>query len=180
VLPLGQLRVRTLSNSFGFAHSAEQGFKSEAVVKWFNKTKGFGFVEPSDGSSDAFLHMSVLARAGLDEISEGTRLYVEISDGVKGRQVIEIIDVLGMSELPPVTHAAPATGPEIEMSGTVKWFKPEKGFGFVMPDDKDKDVFVHKSIVQRAGLAHLEPGQQVKMRVQTSAKGREATWLQLI
>ncbi|MGE3624404.1 MAG: cold-shock protein, partial [Bdellovibrionales bacterium] len=105
--------------------------------------------------------------------------------GMKGPQVTHIVQVLGMAE---VSHhqgqsgggrAAPS-GPETEMTGTVKWFKPVKGFGFVMPDDKDKDIFVHKSVVQRAGILSLESGQRVKMIVQSSGKGREATSIQVI
>ena len=175
-----------MSNSFGSAPPLDQGFQTEAIVKWFNRTKGFGFVAPADGSPDAFLHMSALARAGLQEAAEGTKLLVFIADGAKGPQVTQIVQVLGMGEVPPSPHggghggrAAPS-GPEVEMTGVVKWFKPDKGFGFVMPDDKDKDIFVHKSIVLRAGLQYLESGQRVRMHVQTSAKGREATSLEVI
>ena len=69
------------------------------------------------------------------------------------------------------------SGPEVEMSGTVKWFKPDKGFGFVTADDASKDVFVHKSVLRRCGLLQLEAGQRVQMRVQDASKGREATWI---
>ena len=75
-------------------------------------------------------------------------------------------------------YGSPApTGPEVEMSGTVKWFKPDKGFGFVTADDASKDVFVHKSVLRRCGLLQLEAGQRVQMRVQDASKGREATWI---
>jgi cold shock protein len=168
-----------LSNSFDPPLTSDQGFETEAIVKWFNRTKGFGFVAPADGSADAFLHMSILARAGLQEAAEGTKLLVQIAESPKGRQVLQIMQVLGMGEVPASGRGAP-TGPEVEMTGTVKWFKPDKGFGFVMPDDKDKDVFVHKSVVQRAGLMGLESGQRVKMHVHTAAKGREATSVELI
>ena len=67
--------------------------------------------------------------------------------------------------------------PEVEVSGTVKWFKPDKGFGFVTADDQSKDVFVHKSVLRRCGLMMLESGQRVQMRVQEADKGREATWI---
>jgi CspA family cold shock protein len=63
------------------------------------------------------------------------------------------------------------------MIGTVKWFKSDKGFGFITADDSEKDVFVHKSALQRSGLFVLETGQRVQMRVQEAAKGREATWV---
>jgi CspA family cold shock protein len=166
-----------LSPAFGFSPS-DEGFQAEAVVKWFNLTKGFGFVAPADGSSDAFLHISALARAGLQEIAPGTKLLVQIGNGPKGRQVTSIVQVLGTGEIPVAPSAA--TGAEEEMTGTVKWFKTDKGFGFVTPDDKDRDVFIHRSVLQRAGLMQIESGQRVKMGVHSAAKGREAAWIELI
>ncbi len=170
-------------SSFDSFSSPDQGFQTEAIVKWFSLTKGFGFVAPADGSSDAFLHLSVVSRAGLRDVAEGTKMLVQISDGPKGRQVLSIIQVLGMGEIPqnnsPMQNRPAPTGPEVDMTGVVKWFKPDKGFGFVTPDDGDRDVFVHRSVLQRAGLMHLESGQKVRMKVQTASKGREATWLQV-
>jgi len=158
-----------------------EGEKTEAVVKWFNLSKGFGFVAPIDGSPDAFMHMSVLARAGLQQIAEGTKLSVQIGPGPKGCQVIQIYDVLGMTDVPaPAPRAAAPTGPTEELTGTVKWFKGEKGFGFATPDDNGKDVFIHKNVVLQAGFSSLDEGQKLRMIVQTASKGREAVSIELI
>lgn len=172
--------------------SFDDGIQARAVVKWFNLTKGFGFVAPVDGSPDAFLHISVLNRAGLNEIGDHTEILCEIAQGPKGPQVTRLVEVLGEGELPPSPDGrsggggAPRgrgpiddgpIGDEIEMSGTVKWFKPDKGFGFVTADDASKDVFIHKSVLRRCGLTQLDPGQRVQMRVQEAPKGREATWI---
>jgi CspA family cold shock protein len=165
-----------------FSPSGE-GEQVEAVVKWFNLSKGFGFVAPVDNTPDAFMHVSVLTRAGLQQIAEGTKLLVQIGNGPKGRQILQIISVLGQADVPQMathTHQQQASGPTEEMTGVVKWFKPEKGFGFVAPDDGGKDVFVHKSIVSRLGLSTLETGQKVKMNVHTASKGREAVSIELI
>jgi len=164
--------------------SPEQGEQVEAIVKWFNLSKGFGFVAPADNSPDAFMHVSALARIGLQQVAEGTKLLIEIGDGPKGRQVLKILSVLGQADVPPATDvghrpAAPS-GPTEEMAGTVKWFKPEKGFGFVAPDDGGKDVFVHRSVVARIGAATLDPGQHVRMVVHTTGKGREALSIELL
>jgi CspA family cold shock protein len=159
---------------------SDQGFQTEAVVKWFNLTKGFGFVAPHDGSPDAFLHSSVVSRAGMRDVAEGTKLLVQITDGPKGRQVATIMQVLGMGEVPPSPGRPAPTGPEVEMTGTVKWFKPDKGFGFVTPDDGGRDIFVHRSVMLRAGLQFMDSGQKVRMKVQTASKGREATSLEVI
>jgi CspA family cold shock protein len=55
-------------------------------------------------------------------------------------------------------------------TGTVKWFNGQKGFGFIQPDDGGKDVFVHISAVERAGLSHLNEGQKVSFEVRTDRK----------
>jgi CspA family cold shock protein len=158
---------------------SDQGFQTEAIVKWFNLTKGFGFVAPVDGSSDAFIHSSVVSRAGLRDVAEGTKMLVHIGDGEKGRQVLSIVQVLGTGEIPQ-SNRAPATGPEAQLTGTVKWFKPDKGFGFVMPDDGGRDIFIHRTVVLNAGAQSLESGQKLKMVVQTASKGREASSIELI
>ena len=167
-------------SSFDMSPAPDQGFQTEAVVKWFNLTKGFGFVAPVDGTSDAFIHSSVVSRAGLREVAEGTKLLVQISEGQKGRQVLSIVSVLGMGEVPQSAPRPAATGPEVELTGIVKWFKPDKGFGFVTPDDGGRDIFVHRTVVLRAGAQSLESGQKVKMMVQTAAKGREASLIELL
>jgi CspA family cold shock protein len=65
-------------------------------------------------------------------------------------------------------------------AGTVKWFNPTKGFGFIAPDDGGRDVFVHVSAVQRAGLASLEEGQRVQFELTQGRDGRtSADQLQL-
>ena len=161
----------------------EHDFASEgnaavkARLKWFNATKGFGFVSPVDGAPDAFLHVSVLHRAGLQELGDQAELICEIGQGPKGPQVMRIVEMLSAGAPPQRERAPVVAGPEEEMSGTVKWFKPDKGFGFITADDSEKDVFVHKSVLRRCGLAALEAGQRVQMRVQDVEKGREATWV---
>ncbi|HYH17682.1 MAG TPA: cold shock domain-containing protein [Azospirillum sp.] len=165
--------------------SFDDGVQTKALVKWFNVTKGFGFVTPADGTPDAFLHISALNRIGLHEVGEGTEVLCQIVQGPKGPQVSRIVDVLGGGTAAPAPRGGHGrghrdSGPTLELSGTVKWFKPDKGFGFVVADDADTDVFVHKSVLRRSGLHQLESGQRVRMKVQEADKGREATWITLI
>ncbi|WP_282190191.1 cold-shock protein [Azospirillum brasilense] len=153
-----------------------------ASVKWFDPVKGFGFVAPQDGTTDAFLHISVLNRAGLHEIGEGAELLCRVVPGAKGPQVADILEVLSTGTLAEGrnTRRAEASGPEEELTGTVKWFKPEQGFGFVTADDGAKDVFVHKSVLRRCNLTGLESGQRVLLRARAAPKGREASWVVLL
>ena len=58
-------------------------------------------------------------------------------------------------------------------TGTVKWFNPDKGFGFIVPDDGGKDVFVHVSAVEQAGMQTLNEGQKVEYDLQEN-RGKEA------
>jgi CspA family cold shock protein len=65
------------------------------------------------------------------------------------------------------------------MTGTVKWYNPDKGFGFISPQDGGKDVFVHATALERAGLSTLREGQRVRMQVIQGAKGAEVGSLQV-
>jgi cold shock protein len=164
----------------------------DAIVKWFTPDKGFGFVELADGSGDAFLHVAVLQAAGYDTVGPQTKLSVQVGQGQKGRQVTAVLSVdtsasgaprvpLRRSPRPPSgSRERPDPATAVEVEGTVKWFNPDKGFGFAVCDDGGKDVFVHISIVERAGLRGLDEGQRLAMKVAKTQKGREATALTLL
>ena len=59
------------------------------IVKWFNPTKGYGFIEPEDGSKDAFVHISAVERAGLNGLREGQKVQYELVPGEKGKSSAE-------------------------------------------------------------------------------------------
>src|SRR5579883_2784833 len=127
-------------------------------------------------------------RAG-SRYSPGRRC-ASTAQGPKGRQVARVIDVdestavesAPRRDRPPRGDGGPGRGRDmnrdlsnaVEMTGTVKWFNSDKGFGFIAPDGGGKDVFVHISVLGRSGLANLAEGQQVSMRVVETPKGREA------
>ncbi len=63
------------------------------TVKWFNPTKGFGFIQPSDGSADAFVHISAVERAGLSSLAEGQRVSYELQTGRNGKKSAENLSI---------------------------------------------------------------------------------------
>jgi CspA family cold shock protein len=159
-----------------------------ATVKWYNPDKGFGFVTLSDGSGDAFLHVSVVERSGHGSILPGATLEVRAGPGPKGLQVTEIISVdeSTASQEPPrrarPERAAypPADRPTVEELGTVKWYNATKGFGFIAADRGGKDIFVHASALERAAMMGLAEGQRVAVDVADGQKGPEAVSLRAI
>jgi CspA family cold shock protein len=159
-----------------------------AVVKWFKSEKGFGFVELSDGSGDAFLHATVLGRSGVTAVQPGDTLEVRVAQGQRGPQVTEVLSVDTSTGAPPRprvggfrAEAEPRgpLGPTVEETGTVKWYNATKGFGFIVRDGGGKDVFVHASALQRAGLSGLNEGQRVVVDIAEGRKGPEAAAIRL-
>ncbi len=161
----------------------------DGIVKWFNPEKGFGFVELADGSGDVFLHVAVLHAAGHDTVEPNAKLSLQVGQGQKGRQVTAVLSLdataAGNSTVSRPSRGSagrsrpdPSTATTIE--GIVKWYNPDKGFGFVSSEDGEKDVFVHATILERAGLPNIGEGKRVSMKVVKTQKGREAISIALL
>lgn len=167
----------------------------KATVKWFNPEKGFGFVELADGTGDVFLHVNALQAAGHTVVGPGMKLAVRVGQGQKGRQVEQVMSVdttTGEAPAPSSRQDSGAPRPArsarpqldlsnaVEMDGTVKWYNPDKGFGFITPKEGGKDVFVHATALERAGISPLAENQAVRMTVVQGSKGAEVGAISLI
>jgi len=167
-----------------FREDTPPGHRVEAKVKWFNASKGFGFVTLADGSQDAFLPMAVLRRAGYEDVREGASITCEISAGAKGPLVTNVLNVDNSTAVVPQSGPGgmDQRGPRASttMEGGVKWFEAEKGYGFISPDGGGKDVFIHITALRRSGINALAPGQRVRIEVVDGKKGLEADRITLI
>jgi CspA family cold shock protein len=160
------------------ADTAVAARRVEGRVKWFNATKGYGFITPAEGGQDAFLPMAILRRAGIEEVRTGAAITCEVGSGAKGPLVVNVIAVDSgpAGEEPADRPVRPAT----LMEGAVKWFEPERGYGFVLPDGGGKDIFIHATALRRSGLSIIEAGQRVRVEVVEGRKGLEADRLTLL
>jgi CspA family cold shock protein len=154
-------------------------------VKWFSRNKNYGFIELSDGTGDAFLHATVLGRFGISTLQSGKTLELRVALGQRGPQVTEVISVdSSTTVLPrPSRKRSPSDRQPLEVSvqemGTVKWYNAANGFGFIVRDGGGKDVFVHVSALEQAGITSLNEGQRVFVGVTEGRKGPEAASIQM-
>ena len=186
---------------------AQAGAKGK--VKWFNGTKGYGFITLDDGG-DAFCHASALQAAGHAELPPGAGIVCDLADSPRGMQVVAVHSV-DLS-----TAEAPSRGPRRDfgggggrfgggdrfggggdrfgggggyrdagpfgpmVEGKVKFFNDQKGFGFVMPDSGSGDIYLHASALRRSGISVVEPDQRIRYSTRQGNKGVEVDRVELI
>jgi cold shock protein len=157
------------------------------TLKWFNPAKRYGFVELSDGSGDAFLHVSALAGISIGALQPGVTIEFRTAPAQRGVQVTEVISVDSSTAAPPRPRRKSSKSPldrqpleaSVQEMGTVKGYNAAKGFGFIVRDGGGKDVFVHVSALDRAGITGLNEGQRVFVGVAEGQKGPEAASIQV-
>lgn len=152
-------------------------FETKAKLKWFNAAKGFGFVIPETEPVDAFLHITQLQKLGVHGLGEGAEIRCRIEHGDKGASVLEVLEVLDAGSCPSdtVVYDPEHIDGAYRTKGIVKLYAEDKGYGFVTPDDGMKDIFVHKSCLDKASIEMIYPGQRVRVAFKVAEKGREAT-----
>jgi cold shock protein len=144
-------------------------------IKWFDPSKGFGFIVSDDEFPEVFLHLNCLRNAGLQTIYEGARVVCQAEWTSRGLKAIRILCVdestaILPSELPPRTHIVVPAESDWE-SATVKWFNRVRGFGFLTQGAGTPDIFVHMETLRRFGFTELKPGQSVMVRYGTGPNG---------
>lgn len=159
-------------------------------VKWFDATRGFGFIVSEEVEGDVLLHFSALRDHGRRSVPEGATIEcvpVKLDRGLQAKRVLSI-DLT--SALPQQARSSISTGERADRKALadaageferveVKWFNRVRGYGFVKRADEvgGEDVFVHMETVRSANLPELQPGDFLRARIAPSSKGMTAVEL---
>ena len=149
-------------------------------VKWFDPGKGYGFIVGPEGGPDILLHVNVLRNFGQSSVADGATIEVVTHRTDRGVQAVEVVSISPpeRSETPALTDLADYELHELESvplePARVKWFDKAKGFGFANVFGRDEDVFLHVEVLRQSGLADLQSGEALALRVIDGKRGRMA------
>ena len=149
-------------------------------VKWFDPTKGFGFIVSDESQTDVLLHANVLRNFGQGSVADGAGITVRVQKTQRGVQAVEVLKIE-----PPEGVVFPLGDEAGQMDSAdilalpleparVKWFDKGKGFGFANVCGRNEDVFVHVEVLRVSGFADLAAGEAVALRIVEGKRGRMA------
>ena len=159
-------------------------------VKWFDATRGFGFLVSDEIDGDVLLHFSVLREHGRRSVPEGAIIEcvpVRLDRGLQAKKVISIDISSALPQQPRSSIPASERADRKALADSagafepveVKWFNRVRGYGFVKRPDEvgGEDVFVHMETVRTSHMSELQPGQRLEARIAPSSKGLTAVEL---
>jgi CspA family cold shock protein len=159
-------------------------------VKWFDATRGFGFLVSDQLDGDILLHFSVLREHGRRSVPEGAVIEcvpVRLPRGLQAKKILSIDLSSALPQQPRSSIPAAERADRkalVDAAGEfepveVKWFNRVRGYGFVKRPEElgGEDVFVHMETVRTSHLPELQPGQKLEARIAPSGKGLTAVEL---
>ena len=149
-------------------------------VKWFDSSKGFGFLLVDDDKGDVLLHANVLRNFGRGSVVEGTMVEFEVQETDKGRQVSIIHNLETPADIVDTTieegeeFGIPDVSGKEMVPARVKWFDKAKGFGFANVFKSQEDIFLHMEVLRHFGFSDLQPGEAIVLQVVDGPRGKMA------
>ncbi len=158
----------------------DHGEVIQGVVKWFDPVRGFGFVVAGEEEIDILLHANVLRNFGQSSVLEEANIELIVQTTPRGKQAVKVLSIEPPTTLEPPEledlreYDAEKTAALPLLAARIKWFDRVKGFGFANVFGNKNDVFIHIEVLMRSGLADLQTGEAVALRVIDGKRGQMA------